>query len=136
MKAITTYLTFDGNTREAMTFYAKCLGATLHLQSFKDAKVDVPKGHEHRIMHARLERGSAVLMASDAPPGQFTQGNNFFVCVDCESTPESEQLFKVLGEGGKVMMPLQDTFWGAWFGMLTDRFGVQWMFNYEHPKKG
>jgi PhnB protein len=137
MRAIIAYLNFDGNARDAMTFYAKCLGATLHLQSFKDAKVDAPKGGENRTIHARLEKGSAVLMASDTMPGMpFTQGNNFSVSIDCESIPETEKLFKAFGEGGKVTMPLQDTFWGARFGMLTDKFGVQWMFNCELPKKG
>jgi PhnB protein len=135
MKAITTYLNFDGTTRDAMTFYAKALGATLHLQSFKDAKLEAPEGAENRIIHARLEKGSAALMASDTMPGTpFRQGNNVFVCVDCETIPETERLFTALGEGGTVMMPLQDTFWGARFGMLTDKFGVQWMFNCDQKK--
>jgi PhnB protein len=135
MKAITAYLNFDGTTRDAMTFYAKALGATLHLQSFKDAKLEAPEGAENRIIHARLEKGSAALMASDTMPGTpFRQGNNVFVCVDCETIPETERLFTALGEGGTVMMPLQDTFWGARFGMLTDKFGVQWMFNCDQKK--
>lgn len=135
MKAFQPYLNFDGNAREAMTFYQKCLDAELFLQSFEEAGFDAPAGSGERIMHARLTRGPAVLMASDTMPGsRFTAGNNFSVNIECESIPEIERLFAAFGDGGTVTMPLQDTFWGARFGMLTDRFGVQWMFNYELPR--
>lgn len=137
MKAFHPYLNFDGNTRDAMTFYQQCLGAELSLQSFADAKFDAPKGAEQRIIHARLTKGSAILMASDTMPGMpYTPGNNFAVSIDCESIPEIETLFKAFSEGGKVTMPLQDMFWNARFGMLTDQFGINWMFNCELPKKG
>lgn len=137
MRAFHIYLNFDGNTREAMTFYQKCLDAKLSLQTFGDAKMDVPKGGEERIVHARLEKGNAIIMASDTQPGmQFTQGNNFSISIDCESSAEIDKLFKAFGAGGNVTMPLQDTFWNARFGMLTDKFGVNWMFNYELPRKG
>ena len=136
MKSFITYLNFDGNARDAMTFYQKCFGAELEVQTFKDAKFDAPKGAENRVMHARLSKGNAVLMASDTPPGTpYKQGNNFSVTADCDSVPEAEKLFKALGDDGKVTMPLQDTFWGARFGMLTDKFGVSWMINAEQPKK-
>jgi len=87
-------------------------------------------------MHARLAKGSAVLMASDTMPGMpFHQGNNFSVTMACESADEINRLFKAFGENGKVTMALHDAFWGARFGMLTDKFGINWMFNYELPKK-
>jgi PhnB protein len=74
-------------------------------------------------------------MASDTMPGMpFQQGNNFSVSVHCESVEEIEKTFAALSEGGKAPMPLQDTSWGARFGMCTDRFGVQWMCNFEYPK--
>jgi PhnB protein len=136
MKSITTYLVFDGNCRQAMTFYQKCLGAELFLQTFADAKMESPKGAENRVIHARLTKGSAILMASDTMPGMpFTQGNNFSVAVGCESVQEIEKLFAAFGEKGKVTMALHDAFWGARFGMLTDQFGVNWMFDFEYPKK-
>lgn len=136
MKAFHTYLNFDGNTREAMSFYQKCLDAKLSLQTFRDAKMDVPKGAENRIVHARLEKGDAVLMASDTTPGMpFTPGTNFSISIQCDSLAEIEKFFSAFSQGGSVTMPLQDTFWNARFGMLTDRFGVNWMFNYEHPRK-
>jgi PhnB protein len=123
MREINAYLTFDGNCREAMQFYAQCLGGELNLMPFRDAD---------RIMHARIQNGEGVLMASDTMPGMpLRQGNNFSVVLNCESPDEIERLFNAIGENGKVTMPLHDAFWGARFGMLTDRFGIQWMFNFE-----
>ena len=135
MKALYGYLNFDGNTREAMEFYARCLRAELSIRSFKDAGVPGPPGSEDRIIHARLSQGNAVLMASDSMPGApFVQGNNVYISVDCESAEEIERLFKAFSEGARnIGMELQDAFWGARFGMLTDKFGMAWMFNYELP---
>ena len=135
MKEITTYLMFDGNCREAMTFYEKCLGADLQIMPFSEAPGDFPPAAKDRVMHASLTRGQANLMASDTMPGMpLQQGNNFSVSINCESLQEIERLFTAFGENGKVTMPLQDTFWGARFGMLTDQFGINWMFNFELPK--
>jgi PhnB protein len=137
MKALSAYLNFDGDACDAMTFYQKCLDADLFLQTFRDAKVPAPKGAENRVVHARLQKGSAVLMASDTLPGmEYKRGNNFSVSIECGSIMEIETLFKAFSDGGKVTMPLQDTFWGARFGMITDKFGVSWMFNCELPKEG
>ena len=139
MKEITTYLTFDGNCRQAMSFYEKCLGAELYMMTFSEAPCDLPpagKEAKDRIMHARLSKGQAALMASDTLPGMpFEQGNNFSISINCESLQELEKFFAAFGENGKVTMPLHDTFWGARFGMLTDQFGVNWMFNFEKPKQ-
>ena len=135
MKEMITYLNFDGNTREAMRFYARCLGAELSLMPFSEAKVEAPPGTESRTIHAKLKKGSCVLMASDTMPGMpLHPGNNFHICLNCESLEETEHLFGSLGEHGKITMPLQDTFWGARFGMIVDQFGVSWMFNFEKPK--
>ena len=136
MKEVVTYLTFDGTCRDAMTFYGKCLGAELQLVPFSAAPPDMaPKADQNRIMHARLSKGSAsILMASDTMPGTPLQvGNNFSVSLACESLEEIERLFKALADKGNVTMPLQDTFWNAHFGMLTDQFGVNWMFNFDKP---
>jgi len=135
VKAFLPYLNFDGNTREAMTFYQKCLGAQLEIQTFGDMKAPFP-GQENSVMHARLSKGSAVLMASDPMPGTpVLVGNNVWITQDCESVEEIERLFVAFGEGGTVIMPLADQFWGARFGMLTDKFGINWMFNHELPGK-
>ena len=135
MKAFQVYLNFDGNCREAMTFYQQSLGAEMEMQTFGDVKMEMPPGSENRVMHARLTKGNAILMASDSMPGHpFSQGNNFSVNIDCDTTDELEQYFSALSAGGKVGMPPQDTFWGARFGMLTDKFGVNWMLNCELKK--
>ena len=138
MKQIVTYLNFDGTCREAMTFYGKCLGAELQIMPFSDSPGDFPKEAKDRVMHANLNKGGcSILMASDIMPGMpFTAGNNVWVSVHCESVEEIERLFAAFSDKGTVRMPLSDQFWGARFGMLADRFGVQWMFNYEYPKKG
>ena len=135
MKFINPYLNFDGNTREAMQFYARVLGADLQIQSFADVgMVDKPEMKD-RIMHASLKKSDVVIMASDTMPGMtFVQGNNVWININCESDEEIERFFKALGEGGTVMMPLADQFWGAKFGMLKDRYSIHWMFNFEKPR--
>ncbi len=136
MRSFQPYLNFDGNAREAMTFYQQCLGAELLIQTFGDAHMEGPPGSANRVMHARLSKGPAVLMASDTMPGAtFTPGNSSWVNVDCESVAEIDSLFAAFSHGATIVMPLDTTFWNARFGMLTDKFGVQWMFNHELPKK-
>ena len=135
MKEFNTYLNFDGNCKEAMSFYQKCLGAELQLMPFSQAPCDMPAEAKDRIMHARLTKGPAVIMASDTMPGMpFQQGNNFSINIACESVEEIEKYYAALGEKGKVIMPLQETFWAARFGMVTDQFGIGWMFNFEKPR--
>jgi PhnB protein len=135
MKEIATYLNFNGNCRDAMKFYERCLGGELHMMPFSEVPGNYPPEAKDRIMHARLTNGPAVLMASDTMPGMpFQQGTNFAIAVQCQRQEEIEKLFNAISEKGKVTMPLQDTFWGARFGMLTDQFGINWMFNFEKPK--
>lgn len=81
-------------------------------------------------------KGPALLMASDTLPGMpFQQGNNFSITIACDSVEETDKLFKALGEKGKVVIPLKDMFWGDYFGMVTDQFGINWMFNFDRSKK-
>ena len=137
MKAIVTYLNFNGNCREAMKFYQRCLGGELSMMPFSEAPGDLPKEAKDRVMHARITKdGSALLMASDTMPGSnFVQGTNFSISIDCQSAEETDRLFNAFSENGKITMPLQDAFWGARFGMLRDQFGINWMFNFEKPKQ-
>jgi PhnB protein len=136
MKDFQTYLNFDGNAHEAMTFYKDCLGGDLFVQTFAESGPG-PNATLDRLMHARLTIGSAILMASDTMPGMpFVQGNNFAVNVACNTIEEIERYFAAFSRKGKVTMPLADQFWGARFGMIEDQFGVNWMFNYELPKTG
>lgn len=137
MKDLTNYLTFDGNTREAMEFYKSCLGGELFMMTFGESPMPTPPESKNRIIHAKLSTGNLDLMASDTMPGMpFQQGNNFSLALGCESKQEAEKLFASLGAGGKVTMPLQETFWAAQFGMLTDKFGVNWMLNVDKPVQG
>jgi PhnB protein len=133
MKQINVYLTFNGNCREAMTFYGEALGVEPVLFTFKDMP-NCPDGAGDRIMHASVTKGDAAIMASDTMPGSpFHPGNNFSISVNAESAAEVDTLVAALSAGGRVTMPAQDMFWGAYFGMLTDKFGLQWMFNFDKP---
>ena len=136
MKSATTYLNFDGNTKEAMTFYAECLDGQLNIQSFGDmGQAGSHPGSADRTIHAHLAAGPVVIMASDSPlEMRVNPGDNFWIMLECESPEEEDKLFAALGEGGRPLMPLQNQFWGARFGMLRDKFGIGWMFNYELPK--
>ncbi len=136
MKELVTYLVFNGTAREAMTFYGKHLGGQLEVSGFPDAQGKPSEDPKSLVMHARLSKGgSSLLMASDAQPGDPPKmGDNVSVSVHCESGEEIERLFAGFSEGGTVKLPLQDMFWGARFGMLVDRFGIHWMFNFEFPK--
>ena len=133
MKAVVTYLNFDGNCKTAMTFYNRCLGGELAIMPFSEAPGDIPKEAKDRVMHARITKNAATLvMASDTQPGHpFRPGSNFSISIDCESQDEIDRLFRAFSENAKITMPLQDAFWGARFGMLTDQFGVNWMFNFD-----
>ncbi len=141
MKEIVTFLGFDGNCREAMEFYRECFGAELYVLPYSAVPVDLPWVPKHapknagdRIIHSTLTKESrTLLMAADSMKGEpFRQGDDCAVMIHCESLEEIERLFAALGDGGTVTMPLQDTFWGARYGRLTDRFGTRWMFNFAH----
>lgn len=134
MKEMVTYLTFQGSARQAMEFYQHALQGELHIMTFGKSG-QAPQGSEDKVMHAKLSAPGWTLMASDSMPEiPVTAGNNFSIALTCESVEDQDRLFASLGDGGAATMPLQDTFWGARFGMLTDRFGINWMFNYDHPK--
>ena len=134
MPTINPYLNFPGNTEAAKSVFG---GEFLALQRFKETpEADkVPEHEKDKIMHIALPIGkNNVLMATDAleSMGQkLTLGNNFYITIQPESKGEAERLFNGLSAGGKVEMPLQDMFWGAYFGAFRDRFGVQWMINFD-----
>ncbi|BAV08346.1 PhnB protein [Filimonas lacunae] len=145
MATINPYLNFPGNTEEAFNFYKSVFGGEfLALQRFKDAPADAPgcsdmsKADGEKIMHIALPIGkSNVLMATDAleSMGQKLEaGNNFTLSLFTESEEETERLFNGLSAGGTIQMPLEKTFWGAYFGMFIDKFGMRWNINYDLPK--
>ncbi len=135
---LNAYLHFDDNCREAFEFYRSVFGGEFAIVStFADGPADLPPVPDHekgRIMHVSLPIGSGMLMGSDTtsvfgPPP--TMGNNFSISISADSRAETDRLFSLLSEGGNVAMPPRDMFWGAYFGMCTDRFGVNWMLNCE-----
>lgn len=131
MAEIRAYLNFDGNTREAMTFYQQVIGGKLDVRTFADVGDPTP-GMQDRVMHAVLQNGPLMLMASDTMPGQqFQQGNNVWLTINCDSDDDVDRLHRELSAGGRDMMAPQDTFWGARFGMCADKYGVNWMFNHS-----
>ena len=137
MTTLNAYLTFDGNCREAMTFYAACLGAELHLMTVGDspAAAQMPAERHHHIMHSSLTKGSIALMASDLlGHDEFRPGNTITLMLQCSSEEEIRSLFARLARGAEVEAELKMEFWGAMYGALTDKFGLRWMFNYEVPK--
>jgi len=136
MKQVTPYLIFDGNCREAMNFYKQCIGGELTTVTFGEGEPNARPEAKDRLMHARLERGATLLMASDNMPGMpFTQGNNVFLSIACDSVDEVRKVFTSLNAGGTSIMAPADTFWNAHFAMFTDKFGMNWMLNFEYPKK-
>lgn len=130
---IHAYLNFDGQCREAFTFYQRVLDGELALQTHGDSPMreHTPPEWHGRILHARLAVGEGVLMGSDSPPGGHARAQGFAVSLNVESAGEAERIFAALAEGGQVQMPLQETFWASRFGMLVDRFGTPWMVNYD-----
>ncbi len=129
---VTPYLFFGGNGREAASAYHDVFGGKLELMTYGDMKGDAcPVAEREQVAHACLSRGGFVLMLSDRPDGPTQAGNNVFVSVECGSLAELEQQFAALSEGGQVKHALHDTFWGARFGTLTDRFGVHWMLQHQ-----
>lgn len=126
-----TYVTFTGNCEEAMNFYKDALGAEiLLLNRMSDSPMDIPAEMKNKIMHARLKIGENVLYLSDTLDSKaLVQGNNISLSLQPKSIAETEDVFTKLSAGGTVKMPLQDTFWGARFGMFVDKFGIHWMVN-------
>jgi PhnB protein len=129
------YLAFNGQCEAAFKFYERCLGgqivSMIPYGNTPSAEY-VPPDHRGKIMHARLVAGGQVLMGGDAHPGQPFEGvKGCSVAVQVDTPDEAERLFSALAENATILMPLQETFWAARFGMLTDQFGVPWMINCE-----
>ncbi len=135
MPKLNAYLSFDGNCAEAMKFYAQVLNAKLEaLITYAEAPPcgdqPVSPSHSNRIMHAYLTHPDFELMAGDTPPGIPYQGiSGVMMTLTYPTAAEGRRVFNALAEGGKVTMPLGETFWADSFGMVTDRFGIPWGVN-------
>jgi PhnB protein len=142
MATVNIYLTFKGNCEEAFNLYKSVFGGEIpYIGRYKDMPLDgnfCPPDDLEKVMHISLPISKeTVLMGCDgleAPGRQITAGNNFAVSVNTGSQEEADSIFNGLAAGGLVTMPLNKTFWGSYFGMLTDQFGIPWMVGYEEPK--
>lgn len=135
------YLNFGGNAEDAFNFYKSVFGGEFSsLQRFKDTPEaeKLSAEDQEKLMHIALPIGNGMtLMATDAleSMGQnLIVGNNYSININVNSKEEADQIFKKLSEGGKIEMPLETTFWNAYFGMFSDKFGIQWMVNYDLNK--
>ena len=133
MSTLVPYLNFEGNCKEAMKFYKDCLDAQLEIQTVEQSPMadQMPPEMKDFVLHARLEKGNMILMASDAKDKNMTRGDMLTLMVQCDTEEEIKVYFANLSAGGKVNMPLAKQFWGATYGQVTDRYGVLWAFNYE-----
>lgn len=140
MSFINPYLVFNGNCEEAFNFYKSVFkGEFNHIGRFKDMPTEngcdepMPAEFGDRIMHVSLPIGKNILMGSDNNPamGNVTIGQNMNISITTETKDEADRLFTELSKNGKITMPMQDVFWGDYFGMTSDQFGVEWMISYN-----
>lgn len=140
MAVINPYLSFGGNCEEAFEFYRSVFGgefATIGRFTDMDLGMEIPEDEKAYIMHVALPiGGGSILMGSDVPSsmGTVTSGNNSSIAISPESEDEARRLFDGLSAGGTVTMPMDNAPWGALFGMFTDKYGFNWMVNYDQNR--
>lgn len=142
MATINPYLNFNGNTEEAFKFYKSVFGGEFKaFQRFKDTPgcEGIPATDGNKIMHVALPIGKGnILMATDTLESMghaVSSGTNVSICINTDSEEQTRDLFNKLAEGGKIGMPLDKMFWGDYFGMVTDKFGIQWMVDYDYSQE-
>lgn len=137
MAKMNPYLNFDGNTEEAFHFYKSVFGGEFTgVHKMGDAPgMQLPDDEKKRIMHIGLPINEhTILMGSDTLPSMghvLNKGNNVHISLHPSSREEADRLFNGLSAGGQVIMPLADTFWGAYYGMFIDKYGISWMVNFD-----
>ena len=142
-RTVNAYLTFNGNCEEAFNFYKSVFGGQFaSLERFNrtppSAGIPMDPSEGEKIMHVALPISrETMLMGSDttAASGQVSSGGNFSISVDAVSKEEAERYFNGLSAGGKIIMPLASVYWGTYFGMLKDKFGIQWMVSFDPNRK-
>ena len=139
MATTNTYLNFNGNCEDAFIFYKSVFGGDFnYIGRFNEMPPQegnqMPEADGNRIMHVSLPIGTSILMGSDTGgewASSYVQGNNFSVSITADSKEEADRLFAGLADGGNITMPLNETFWGDYFGMLVDKFGINWMMSFN-----
>jgi PhnB protein len=143
MTTVNPYLTFNGNCAEAFNYYKSVFGGEFRqISKFGDMPpspgMEVPESDKERILHVSLPISKeTILMGSDSNPrmGTVNIGQHLSLAIGTDSKDEADKIFNSLSAGGKITMPIADMFWGAYFGMLVDKYGFVWMVNYDYPKK-
>lgn len=140
---VNTYLTFNGNCEEAFNFYKSVFGGEFpHVGRFhemppQEGMPPLSEADQQKIMHMSLPISKETsLMGSDTVgswAGSFTVGNNFSVSIHTDSTDEADRLMAALSANGNITMPMNKTFWGSYFGLLTDQFDISWMISVNQP---
>lgn len=135
MLGVQPYLNFNGNCEEAINFYKDALGGQiLYIQRYGESPMK-GMGDDNAVMHCTLKIGDSHIMACDNPDGQpASVGSNVSLAVGSNDAAGAEAMFAKMAAGGNVTMPIQETFWAERFGMLTDKYGVNWMFNCDKPE--
>ena len=138
MAKINPYIHFNGNAEEAFNFYKSVFGGEFAMVSrFKDfpnPENPISQSEENKIMHIALQIGNSVLMGSDTPEfmGKHNENENRSkICISADSKEEADKIFNGLSAGGTVEMPMLDSPWGAYFGMFRDKYGFEWMINFD-----
>jgi PhnB protein len=143
MALINPHINFNGNAEEAFTFYKSVFGGEFaKVMRFKDLsspEFPVAEKEEHKIMHIALPIGKNILMGNDIPEfmGKVNENENRSkIAISAESREEAEKLFNWLSDGGNIEMPMEDSPWGSYFGMFRDKFGIEWMVDFDPKYKG
>ena len=138
MPKLNPYLNFDGQAEAAFLFYQSIFGGDfaggIHRMGDAPGTEALSESSKKRVMHIALPIGNDLLMASDIIPEmghQLTVGNNNYVSIFPDSREQADSFFSKLSEGGVVEMPLEDQFWGDYYGSLVDKFGIRWMINFN-----
>ena len=129
---INPYLRYNDNKcREAMSFYKECLGGEVTFSTVGESPMagEIPADGQEKIMHASLKVGDQEIYASDMMVDKATVGDNMAVSINVTDENEAKEIFEKLSQGGNVFMPLEKAFWGALFGVVTDKYGIEWMVN-------
>ncbi|MFT3826680.1 MAG: VOC family protein [Chitinophagaceae bacterium] len=134
---VSPYLGFNGKCREAMTYYHECFGGDLTFMTVAETPVaaQCPSGIQDHIMHSMLANGAFVLMATDmSRPDIVTEGAGTAISLNFDTEADIRVCYEKLAAGGKVLDPLQNSFWGSLFGVLADKYGKVWLLNYDKQK--
>jgi PhnB protein len=144
MASVNVYLNFNGNCEEAFNFYKSVFGGEFpYIGRFKDMPPQegmppLPEDMGNKIMHVSLPISKETMLMGSDTGGEwapdFVQGNNFSISINADNQEEADRLFNELSKGGKVTMPMANTFWGDYFGMFADKFGINWMVSYNMQK--